>query len=198
MHLDFGVVDLAAADGPTGLADQPSSCLRGTPCWANGVDSKRLDRSPAPGPGDHRLPVSSGFAPSPAGAASRRSALRECRGFRRQTLPTPLRRGWNAFWDAVSGLVFVPEDVRFTGCELLAERVPGGAMMLSDCLERYRALYRPGSSGGVPVAVTFARPYWQISAAGGAGAGPAPQQVLESFEDLVDGQADVWLLGRAA
>ncbi|MER7311958.1 MULTISPECIES: barstar family protein [Streptomyces] len=53
-------------------------------------------------------------------------------------------RNWSAFWDAVSGLVFIPEHVRFTGWELLAERVPDGAMMLRDCLDRYRDLYRPG------------------------------------------------------
>ncbi|MFF9691260.1 barstar family protein [Streptomyces sp. NPDC014623] len=53
-------------------------------------------------------------------------------------------RNWNAFWDAVSGLVFIPEHVRFMGWELLAERVPGGATMLTDCLDRYRDLYRPG------------------------------------------------------
>ncbi|SCE21032.1 Barstar, RNAse (barnase) inhibitor [Streptomyces sp. AmelKG-A3] len=53
-------------------------------------------------------------------------------------------RNWSAFWDAVSGLVFIPEHVRFTGWELLAERVSDGAMMLRDCLDRYRDLYRPG------------------------------------------------------
>ncbi|MFI9496141.1 barstar family protein [Streptomyces halstedii] len=53
-------------------------------------------------------------------------------------------RNWSAFWDAVSGLVFIPEHVRFTGWELLAEWVSGGAMMLRDCLDRYRDLYRPG------------------------------------------------------
>ncbi|MFI6415679.1 barstar family protein [Streptomyces sp. NPDC050585] len=49
-----------------------------------------------------------------------------------------------AFWDAVSGLVLIPEHVRFVGWKLLAERVPDGAMMLADCLDRYRDHYRPG------------------------------------------------------
>lgn len=53
-------------------------------------------------------------------------------------------RNWSAFWDAVSGLVFIPEHVRFMGWELLAERVPGGAMMLTHSLDHYRDLYRPG------------------------------------------------------
>lgn len=35
------------------------------------------------------------------------------------------------------------------------------------------------------------------SAAGGAGAGPAPQQVLEDVEDLVEGQAGMWAFGSS-
>ncbi len=53
-------------------------------------------------------------------------------------------RNWAAFWDAVSGLVLIPDYVRFVGWKPLAERVPAGAMMLTECLDRYRDLYRPG------------------------------------------------------
>ncbi|MER7928772.1 barstar family protein [Streptomyces sp. NPDC096057] len=53
-------------------------------------------------------------------------------------------RNWAAFWDTVSGLVLIPEHVRFLGWKPLVERVPDGAMMLADCLDRYRDLYRPG------------------------------------------------------
>ncbi|MEV8629216.1 barstar family protein [Streptomyces sp. NPDC051079] len=53
-------------------------------------------------------------------------------------------RNWAAFWDAVSGLVLIPAHVRFVGWKSLAQRVPEGAGILADCLDRYRGLYRPG------------------------------------------------------
>ncbi|WGP13899.1 barstar family protein [Streptomyces sp. SH5] len=53
-------------------------------------------------------------------------------------------RNWAAFWDAVSSLVLIPEHVRIVGWKPLVERVSDGAMMLADCLDRYRDLYRPG------------------------------------------------------
>ncbi|WP_237551140.1 barstar family protein [Streptomyces sp. SID5614] len=53
-------------------------------------------------------------------------------------------RNWAAFWDVVSGLVFIREHVRFVGWKSLAEHVADGAMMLTDCLDRYRDRYRPG------------------------------------------------------
>ncbi|MGW4996379.1 barstar family protein [Streptomyces hydrogenans] len=53
-------------------------------------------------------------------------------------------QNWAAFWDAVSGLVLIPEHVRFVGWKRLAEHVPDGVMMLADCLDRYRDLHRPG------------------------------------------------------
>ncbi|MEV6353836.1 barstar family protein [Streptomyces hydrogenans] len=47
-------------------------------------------------------------------------------------------------WAAVSGLVLIPEHVRFVGWKRLAEHVPDGVIMLADCLDRYRDLHRPG------------------------------------------------------
>ncbi|MFI9580600.1 barstar family protein [Streptomyces sp. NPDC052236] len=50
---------------------------------------------------------------------------------------------WAAFWDAITGLVRIPEHVRFVGWGQLAERVPHGAEMLGRALDDYRAEYRP-------------------------------------------------------
>ncbi|WP_127361563.1 barstar family protein [Actinacidiphila soli] len=49
---------------------------------------------------------------------------------------------WDAFWDAIAGLVAIPDHVRFVGWDLLAERVPHGAEMLQQELSRYRAELR--------------------------------------------------------
>ncbi|GAA1353708.1 barstar family protein [Streptomyces beijiangensis] len=51
---------------------------------------------------------------------------------------------WDAFWDAVTGLVEIPEGIRFTGWEHLAERVPRGADMLRRSLDDYRDQYCAG------------------------------------------------------
>ncbi|MFJ4712496.1 barstar family protein [Streptomyces sp. NPDC088785] len=50
---------------------------------------------------------------------------------------------WAAFWDAITGLVGIPDQVRFLGWELLADRVPEGSDLLRRALDDYRALYRP-------------------------------------------------------
>jgi RNAse (barnase) inhibitor barstar len=50
---------------------------------------------------------------------------------------------WAAFWDAITGLVEIPTHLRFVGWEALVERVPRGATMLQQALERYRNQYRP-------------------------------------------------------
>ncbi|MFF7967377.1 barstar family protein [Streptomyces sp. NPDC007903] len=52
-------------------------------------------------------------------------------------------RNWAAFWDAITGLVWIPDHLRFLGWEQLAEEVPDGAAMLRRALDNYRARYRP-------------------------------------------------------
>ncbi|MFJ6564474.1 barstar family protein [Streptomyces sp. NPDC091412] len=49
---------------------------------------------------------------------------------------------WAAFWDAISGLVRIPEHVRFLGWDQLADGVPHGAAMLQRALDNYQATYR--------------------------------------------------------
>ncbi|MEU9921493.1 barstar family protein [Streptomyces griseoluteus] len=50
---------------------------------------------------------------------------------------------WNAFWDAITGLVSVPAHVRFLGWDQLAAGVPRGAAMLRRALDACQATYRP-------------------------------------------------------
>ncbi|MCX5079480.1 barstar family protein [Streptomyces sp. NPDC001940] len=50
---------------------------------------------------------------------------------------------WDAFWDAVTGLVSIPDHVRFLGWDQLAVGVPLGAAMLRRALDDYQATYRP-------------------------------------------------------
>jgi RNAse (barnase) inhibitor barstar len=50
---------------------------------------------------------------------------------------------WDAFWDAITGLVSIPDQVRFLGWDQLAAGVPLGAAMLRRALDAYQAAYRP-------------------------------------------------------
>jgi RNAse (barnase) inhibitor barstar len=50
---------------------------------------------------------------------------------------------WDAFWDAITGLVSIPDHVRFLGWDQLAAGVPRGAAMLRRALDDYQATYRP-------------------------------------------------------
>ncbi|MFD5122655.1 barstar family protein [Streptomyces sp. NPDC058385] len=50
---------------------------------------------------------------------------------------------WDAFWDAITGLVWIPDHLRFLGWEQLMEDVPRGAVMLRRALDSYQATYRP-------------------------------------------------------
>ncbi|MFC9462479.1 barstar family protein [Streptomyces sp. NPDC056983] len=52
-------------------------------------------------------------------------------------------KNWDAFWDAITGLVWIPDRLRFLGWEQLVEDVPSGAAMLRRALDNYRATYRP-------------------------------------------------------
>ncbi|MFJ6295375.1 barstar family protein [Streptomyces griseoviridis] len=50
---------------------------------------------------------------------------------------------WDAFWDAITGLVNIPDHVSFLGWEQLAADVPRGAAMLRRALDDYQATYCP-------------------------------------------------------
>jgi RNAse (barnase) inhibitor barstar len=50
---------------------------------------------------------------------------------------------WAAFWDAITGLVRIPEHVCFLGWDRFADVVPHGAARLRQALDDYRATYRP-------------------------------------------------------
>ena len=50
---------------------------------------------------------------------------------------------WDAFWDAITGLVSIPNHVRFLGWNQLAAGVPRGATMLRRALDDYQATHRP-------------------------------------------------------
>ncbi|MGW5336062.1 barstar family protein [Streptomyces bauhiniae] len=49
---------------------------------------------------------------------------------------------WAAFWDAITGLVSIPDHVRFLGWDRLTAGVPRGAAMLRRALDNYQATYR--------------------------------------------------------
>lgn len=50
---------------------------------------------------------------------------------------------WDAFWDAITGLVEMPGHVRFLGWDSLTEHLPHEAGLLRAALDRYRNQYRP-------------------------------------------------------
>ncbi|MDP9950352.1 MULTISPECIES: barstar family protein [Streptomyces] len=52
-------------------------------------------------------------------------------------------RNWDAFWDAITGLVSIPDRVRFLGWDQLVTAVPRGAAMLRRSLDDYQTAYRP-------------------------------------------------------
>lgn len=64
---------------------------------------------------------------------------RELHGVLKQALGFPSFYGmnWDAFWDAVTGMVEMPNSVCFAGWAGLEARVPKGAAALRDGLARY-------------------------------------------------------------
>lgn len=50
---------------------------------------------------------------------------------------------WAAFWDAITGLVEIPEHLCFVGWDHLNNHVPHGATMLRQTLDQYQRQYRP-------------------------------------------------------
>ncbi|MFJ2745690.1 barstar family protein [Streptomyces sp. NPDC087440] len=74
------------------------------------------------------------------------STERELHDLLKQELGFPnfCGRNWSAFWDAITGLVRVPDHLRFTGWSELLDQVPEGGRELQLQLDRYRDEYRPG------------------------------------------------------
>ncbi|MER6116063.1 barstar family protein [Streptomyces sp. NPDC001743] len=50
---------------------------------------------------------------------------------------------WAAFWDAITGLIEFPDHLCFVGWGYLNNRVPGGATLLRQAMDRYQQQYRP-------------------------------------------------------
>lgn len=48
---------------------------------------------------------------------------------------------WNAFWDAITGLVEMPQRLRLIGWRKFAARLPADARMLKGCLDDALAQY---------------------------------------------------------
>ncbi|WP_339152524.1 barstar family protein [Streptomyces sp. F41] len=57
-------------------------------------------------------------------------------------------RNWGAFWDAITGLVELPEELVLTGWPTFSAVLPGEARMLRERLDAYLAEY--GSRRPVP------------------------------------------------
>ncbi|MEU9973045.1 barstar family protein [Streptomyces sp. NPDC051014] len=61
---------------------------------------------------------------------------------RELSFPDLYGMNWDAFWDAITGLVSIPGHLSFLGWERLAGGVPRGAAMLRRALDDYQATYR--------------------------------------------------------
>ncbi|MCU7645930.1 barstar family protein [Pseudomonas piscis] len=62
--------------------------------------------------------------------------LRDALGF-----PAWYGCNWDAFWDAITGLVEMPRQLSFHGGSTLSQRLPDDARLLAQCLERMHAEY---------------------------------------------------------
>jgi RNAse (barnase) inhibitor barstar len=49
--------------------------------------------------------------------------------------PSFYGRNWDAFWDAITGLVDMPEILRLRGWSVFSDRLPDEARHLSKCLD---------------------------------------------------------------
>jgi len=50
-------------------------------------------------------------------------------------------RNWDAFWDAITGLVEMPHTLRLEGWRALEAHLPRDARVLQQCLERMQQQY---------------------------------------------------------
>ncbi|ROL80735.1 ribonuclease inhibitor [Pseudomonas protegens] len=63
-------------------------------------------------------------------------ALRDALGF-----PQWYGCNWDAFWDAISGLVEMPLQLRIRGWHSLSQRLPDDARLMEQCLLRLQSQY---------------------------------------------------------
>ena len=64
------------------------------------------------------------------------SILSEALGF-----PGWYGNNWDAFWDAITGLVPMPAQLKISGWESFSKRLPGEARLLKKCLADMKAEY---------------------------------------------------------
>ena len=55
--------------------------------------------------------------------------------------PTWYGQNWDAFWDAITGLVEMPETLEFSGWDIFSECLPHDAKMLRQCLAELATPY---------------------------------------------------------
>jgi ribonuclease inhibitor len=55
-------------------------------------------------------------------------------------------RNWDAFWDAITGLVAMPYHLRIRGWQTLLERLPKDAAKMRSCLDRMVKQYPESAS----------------------------------------------------
>ncbi len=55
-------------------------------------------------------------------------------------------QNWDAFWDAITGLVVMPRVLRFRGWQGLVDRLPQEAQRLRQCLEDMQRAYPDGAT----------------------------------------------------
>ena len=53
---------------------------------------------------------------------------------------------WNAFWDAITGLIQMPKVLRIRGWNRLVERLPDDARLMRECLEDMARMYPEDAS----------------------------------------------------
>jgi ribonuclease inhibitor len=62
--------------------------------------------------------------------------LRDALGF-----PGWYGRNWNAFWDAITALVEMPQQLQLIGWRALVERLPEDASIMKQCLNEMSVKY---------------------------------------------------------
>ncbi|MFC4323264.1 barstar family protein [Litchfieldia salsa] len=56
-------------------------------------------------------------------------------------LPDFYGENWNAFWDAITGLIDLPMNIQFIGWSNLEEKLPSDANTLIECLTDFNGEY---------------------------------------------------------
>lgn len=78
-----------------------------------------------------------------ASASELHRALKDALGF-----PGWYGGNWDAFWDAISGLVPMPIQLRISGWDAFSRSLPADAKLLQKCLARTKSEY-PESAADV-------------------------------------------------